>query len=101
MKTCNIAFLLSAALIGACATPAAYVHWEKPGGTSADFGTDDESCSARATRMTPTPRANELAGGATPSNNRMDAPPRTWTSAIAESAYMDCMAERGWRVVQR
>jgi hypothetical protein len=30
----------------------------------------------------------------------MDLPPRPWTHAVAERAYMDCMAERGWRVVQ-
>jgi hypothetical protein len=33
--------------------------------------------------------------------NRMDAPPRTWTNAVAERAYMDCMADRGWTPARR
>jgi hypothetical protein len=68
---------------------------------SADFASDNDSCGARASRMMPTPRADQIPGGATAPRNRMDQPPRPWTSAVAEEAYMGCMAERGWRVVGR
>jgi hypothetical protein len=93
--------LLSGVLAVACATTASNAHWEKPGAGSADFATDNDSCGARASRMTPAPRADQLAGGAVAPSNRMDAPPRPWVHAVAESAYMGCMSERGWRVVQR
>jgi hypothetical protein len=92
-------FLLLCMFAAACATrPQA--HWEKPGATSADFAADNDSCGARASRVMPTPRADQLPGGAAVPSNRMDLPPRPWTHAVAERAYMDCMAERGWRVVQ-
>jgi hypothetical protein len=101
MKVIHSMILLSGVLAVACATAASDTHWEKRGASSADFATDNEDCGARASRMTPTPRADQLAGGATAPNNRMDAPPRPWVSAVAESAYMGCMSERGWRVVPR
>jgi hypothetical protein len=93
--------LLSGVLAVACATPASDAHWEKQGASSADFASDNDSCGARASRMTPTPRADQLPGGAAPPRNRMDTPPRPWVSAVAERAYMECMSERGWNVVQR
>lgn len=93
--------LLSGVLAVACATTGSDAHWVKQGGTSADFASDNESCGARASRMTPPPRADQLPGGAVPPRNRMDAPPRPWVSAVAERDYMECMNERGWRVVQR
>jgi hypothetical protein len=93
--------LLSGALAVACATAPADSYWEKPGASSADFASDNESCGARASRMTPTPRADQLTGGAAPPRNRMDTPPRPRTSAVGERAYMECMSERGWRVVTR
>lgn len=91
----------SLALAAGCATPGARTHWSKAGASSADFATDNQGCGARATRVKPTARADQLPGGATAPDNRMDQPPRPWTNAVAEGAYMDCMAERGWRVVQR
>lgn len=96
-------FVIAAAalLAAACATPGAQTHWRKAGATNADFATDNQSCGARATRVKPTARPDQLPGGATAPENRMDQPPRPWTNAVAEGAYMDCMAERGWRVVQR
>lgn len=99
MKIARWVWLPAFALAASCATPGSNAHWEKAGATPADFSGDNESCGARASRMIPTPRADQLPGGATAPRNRMDTPPRPWTSAVAENAYMDCMAERGWRVV--
>ena len=94
--------LLVAVALAACAAAPVDSHWVKAGGgTSADFASDNDSCGARASRMTPTPRADQIAGGASAPRNRMDTPPRPWTNAVAERDYMECMAERGWRVVQR
>jgi hypothetical protein len=101
MKAIHSMILLAGVLAVACATPGSDAHWEKPGARSADFASDNESCGARASRMTPTPRADQLPGGAAPPHNRMDAPPRPWVSAVAERAYMECMGERGWRVAPR
>lgn len=91
--------LLLGLVVAACATSPAS-HWEKAGATSSDFSSDNASCGARASRVLPTPRADQLPGGAVTPGNRMDLPPRPWTHAVAEHAYMDCMAERGWRVVR-
>lgn len=96
-----IAILFLLALAAACATTRADPYWRNTGATRADFTLDNQSCGARATRMKPTPRADQLAGGATVPNNRIDRPPQRWASAVAENAYMDCMAERGWRPLQR
>ena len=94
------ALLVIGVFAAACAsTPTNNAHWEKAGATPADFASDNDSCGARASRMIPTPRADQGPGGATAPRNRMDQPPRPWTSAVQENAYMDCMAERGWRVV--
>jgi hypothetical protein len=101
MNPIHSTILLSGVFAVACATTAADTHWEKPGAGSADFASDNESCGARATRVTPTPRPQQAPGGAAAPHNRMDAPPRPWVSAVAEHAYMECMSERGWRVVQR
>jgi hypothetical protein len=100
MKVVHSLIALSGVVAVACATAASHSHWEGPGASSADFAADNESCGARASRMTPTPRPDQPAGGMTAPNNRMDAPPRPWVSAVAERAYMECMSERGWRVVQ-
>ena len=101
MKLHRSGLLAIGVLAAACATPPDRSHWEKAGATSADFASDNDSCGARASRMMPTPRADQIPGGATAPRNRMDQPPRPWTSAVAEEAYMGCMAERGWRVVGR
>ena len=85
MKTPHPAILL-ASLLAACAATPDTSHWRKAGATPADFASDNESCGARASRMTPTPRADQVPGGATAPRNRMDAPPRAWTSAVAENA---------------
>jgi hypothetical protein len=89
---------LAGCLVIGCASTPNHAHWQKIGATSADFSADNDSCGARASRMTPTPRPDQLPGGAVAPNNRMDLPPRPWTSAVGERAYMECMAERGWRV---
>jgi hypothetical protein len=102
MKTTILPVLTACVtLAAACATPGAQTHWRKAGASSADFTTDNQSCGARATRVVPTPRPDQAPGGAVAPDNRMDQPPRPWTSAVAEGAYMDCMSERGWRIVQR
>jgi hypothetical protein len=100
MRMRFISLFLFPVAAAACAT-APDSHWVKAGATSADFSTDNQSCGARASRMTPTPRPDQPPGGATAPNNRMETAPRPWTSAVGERAYMDCMDERGWRVVQR
>lgn len=87
--------------IAGCATPGSDTHWRKAGATPSDFATDNQGCAARATRMVPTPRPDQPPGGVAVPDNRMDQPPRPWTSAVAEGAYMECMAGRGWRVARR
>jgi hypothetical protein len=91
------------AAIAACAAnpSAADSYWRSSAGSRADFATDNQSCGAAATRRVPTPRADQLAGGAVAPDNRIDRPPRPWVSAEAERAYMDCMAERGWTLARR
>jgi hypothetical protein len=98
MRLTYLAMLLPGFVLIACASTPHNAHWEKAGATSADFAADNQSCGARASRMKPTPRPDQVPGGAVAPNNRMDAPPRPWTSAVAEAAYMECMRERGWRV---
>ena len=97
---------IAAALLGACAsspTSVSNTYWRSTAAAAdrADFATDNASCSARATRVVPQPRADLLPGGATVVDNRIDRPPKRWVSSVAEGAYMDCMAEEGWRLVQR
>ena len=90
-------------LLAACAstTPSSDVYWRSSASQRADFASDNMSCSARATRVVPQPRADLLPGGATIVDNRIDRPPKRWVSSVAEGAYMDCMAEQGWHLVQR
>ena len=91
-------------LLAACASgpPASDAYWHSATSINrADFATANSSCSARATRVVPQPRADQLPGGATVIDNRIDRPPKRWVSAIAERAYMDCMAEHGWSPVPR
>ncbi len=98
-------FLLAPlALAAACAAPESGApYWERSTGSSsaAEFARDNEHCGATATRVAPTPRADQLAGGAVAPANRIDRPPRPWANGVAERAYMDCMAREGWRVVRR
>jgi hypothetical protein len=93
----------AAILLGACAsgTPESDAYWRSTAAQRSDFATDNAGCSARASRVVPQPRADQMAGGATIPDNRIDRPPRHWVSAVAEGAYMDCMAERGWHLAQR
>ena len=93
----------AAFLLAACAStdPQSNDYWHHSAGDRAAFATDNQGCSAAATRAKPTPRADQVPGGATIADNRIDRPPKRWVSAVAEGAYMDCMAERGWRLVQR
>ena len=90
-------------MLAACASnaPASGNYWRSTAPGGADFRSDNTSCSARASRVVPQPRADLLPGGATIVDNRIDRPPKRWTSSVAEGAYMDCMAERGWHVVTR
>jgi hypothetical protein len=91
------------AAIAACASgpSASDDYWRSTAGSRADFASDNQSCGAAATRRVPTPRADQVAGGAVAPENRIDRPPRPWVSAVAERAYMDCMAERGWTPARR
>ena len=93
--------LVAAVAVAAEPSQHANVRWDKQGANGADFSSDNESCSARATRMEPTPQADQAPGGVAVPNSRMEQPPRVWTHPVAEKAYMDCMAERGWRLVPR
>jgi len=88
-----------ACLAAACATgPSA--HWEKEGATDADFQADNERCGAVSSRMAPTARPDQPPAGNVAPKNRMDAPPRIDANPVRHRAYMDCMADRGWRVVE-
>src|SRR3954468_1301093 len=91
------------AAIAACAAgpSPADNYWRSASGSRADFASDHQSCGAAATRRVPTPRADQVAGGAVAPENRLDRPPRPWVSAEADRAYMDCMAERGWTLARR
>ena len=96
---------LAAMLLGACASHPQSVsdtYWRSTSASGrAEFATANASCSARATRVVPQPRADLLPGGATIVDNRIDRPPKRWVSAAAERAYMDCMAQEGWLPVPR
>ena len=103
MKPNPIPSLGAALLVAACASsaPASDAYWRSTAAQRNDFATDNASCSARATRVVPQARADLLPGGATVVDNRIDRPPKRWVSSVAEHAYMDCMAEQGWHLVQR
>ncbi|HEX3096328.1 MAG TPA: hypothetical protein VHQ02_01350 [Usitatibacter sp.] len=90
-------------VLGACAGDAPRAaYWEHAGGgDAARFALDNEHCGAAATRVSPTPRADQLPGGAVAPANRIDRPPRPWADGVAERAYLDCMAREGWRVAGR
>lgn len=87
----------------ACAACASHVparmYWDKPGGSRADFASANQHCGATASRVTPTPRPDQREGGVVVPDNAPDRPPRPFVSAVAEHAYMDCMAKEGWRAV--
>jgi hypothetical protein len=92
--------VLIALAAGACAT-ASTAHWESStGGDQDTFRADNERCGAVASRVTPTPRPDLLPAGNVAPRNRMDAPPRQDVNPVRQRAYMDCMADRGWRVVE-
>ena len=99
MITARLALLAAACTLLACASAPSPTdnYWRNSAASRADFATDNQSCGARASRVVPTPRADQLPGGVTAPNNRIDQPPKRWTSAVADKAYMDCMAEQGWR----
>ena len=86
--------------IAACASVGPQAHWEKVGGTEPMFEADNERCGAVASRMAPTPRPDQPSASNVTPRNRMDAPPRIEANPTRHRAYMDCMADRGWRVVQ-
>jgi hypothetical protein len=92
-----------ALLLAGCASSSTTAddYWQHATADRAAFATDNQGCSAAATRVKPTPRADQVPGGATIVDNRIDRPPKRWVSSVAEAAYMDCMAERGWRLVRR
>lgn len=100
-----IELILSATLtvLAACAGTQPAAYWERTEGdaSASRFALDNEHCGAAATRVTPTPPAARLPGGAAVPQNRIDRPPRPWANGIAERAYMDCMAGEGWRVAPR
>ena len=93
------------AVVAACAYPgpsSSGDYWHSATAKSrADFATDNQSCGAAASRKQPTPRADQVAGGVVAPENRIDQPPRPWTNAVAEHAYMDCMAQNGWTASRR
>jgi hypothetical protein len=101
----SVAALAFGALLAAgCASSESTVstaHWEKPGGTQADFVSDNDRCGAVASRQTPTARADSVPASAVAPRNRMDSPPRIDANPTYHNAYMGCMADRGWRVVPR
>jgi hypothetical protein len=90
--------LTFALLAGACAT-APTSHWEKPGGNEDMFQDDNERCGAVASRVAPTARPDQPTASNVAPKNRMDMPPRIEANPNRQRAYMDCMADRGWRVV--
>lgn len=100
-----IIFLAPLALAAACAGPGGQPdrYWEKlaGGGTASDFDFDNQRCGATASRMKPTPQADQTPGGIVAPANRIDRPPRPWASAVSEQAYLDCMSRAGWRTVSR
>ena len=103
-RTTCVLLLAPLTLATACATPdSGGPHWERSTGSpsAAQFALDNEHCGAAATRVAPTPRADQLPGGAVAPANRIDRPPRPWANGVAERAYLDCMAREGWRVVRR
>jgi hypothetical protein len=93
--------LLAGLVAAACAAPAQRAHWDKPGAGSSDFAMANEHCGAAASRVKPQARPDLRQGGIVVPQNRPDRPPRPFVSAVAERAYMDCMADEGWRVVSR
>ena len=103
MRLGPVSGLAAAFLLGACASsaPAPNPYWRSAAGDRADFATDNQSCSARASRVVPQPRADLLPGGATIVDNRIDRPPKRWVHPAADNAYMQCMEEQGWQLLQR
>ena len=90
------------ALACACASSPSAPYWESARGEgAAQFALANERCGAAATRIAPTPRADQLPGGAVAPANRIDRPPRIWANGVAERAYMDCMDREGWHVARR
>ena len=85
--------------VGACAT-APTAHWEKPGASEPVFQADNERCGAVASRVGSACSANPSSCGASAPPNRMDRPPHVDANPVWQRAYMECMADRGWRVAQ-
>ena len=103
-RTAAIACLVTAAAfamaLGACVTgPTA--HWEKAGGDEPAFQTDNEKCGQVASRVSSSCAAGPSACGASIPPNRMDRPPHVDADPNWQRAYMECMAEQGWRVAQQ
>ncbi len=98
----RIILLAALVVIAACASTGTPAYWTSlQGRGAADFALDNERCGAAATRVAPTPRADQLPGGIVAPDNRMDRPPQHWANGVADHAYMDCMAGQGWRVARR
>lgn len=86
----------------ACAS-ASTAHWEKAGGGDEHaFQADNDRCGAVASRVSSSACPGGLSAcGASAPHNRMDAPPHVDANPIFQRAYMECMADRGWRVAQQ
>lgn len=98
VKTMLMALSLSG--LCACAT-ASTAHWEKPGGSEPGFQADNERCGAVASRVGSACGAGPASCAASAPPNRMDRPPHVDTNAVWQRAFMECMADRGWRVAQQ
>jgi len=88
-------------VLAACASTGPSSHWEKEGGTEAGFASDNFSCGAQAGQRTPPSSGlSRSAGpGATAPRNTMNTPPRIDANPVRQRLYMECMQQRGWRVV--
>jgi hypothetical protein len=98
MRIARCIVVLSLATAACASRPTA--RWQKEGGTDSGFDADNERCGAVSSRMAPTARPDQPPAGNVAPRNRMDAPPRVDANPVRQRAYMDCMSDRGWRVVQ-
>jgi hypothetical protein len=92
--------ILTMIILAACATDGPKQRWDKDGGgTSSGFASDNDSCGAEASRRAPSAIADQSPAPAVAPRNTMNTPPRQDTNPVRQRAYMECMADRGWRVV--
>ena len=100
MKAAYFHLAIVVALAACVASEPSQNYWNNRAARS-NFDVDNQSCSARASRMAPTGRPDLLSGGVTVPENRVDRPPQRWVSSVAQNAYMDCMRESGWEPSRR